>query len=125
MTAKNNGGEKAKPRGKPFEPGHPGGPGRPAGVPNKATAEIKAYFRGVLESAEYRASLEQRAKAGELAPAIEALAYHYAYGKPADRVEMTGDVAVSGTYDISQAPNEVLLALKELLARIPRTTPEP
>lgn len=90
MAKKNRGGIADGKRGRPFEPGNPGGPGRPPGVPNKATTEIKAFFRGVLESDEYRESLKARLLAGEVAPALEALAYHYAYGKPVERVEMTG-----------------------------------
>ena len=49
---------------------------------------IGDFCRGVLESEEYRASLLRRIWLGELPPAIEALLYHYAHGKPVEKVEV-------------------------------------
>lgn len=48
----------------------------------------KEFARLVLGSAEYRVSLMQRLKLGALPPAVEALLYHYAFGKPVERVEV-------------------------------------
>ena len=64
------------------------GPGRPKGLPNRATQEAKEFAASILDSPEYRASLERRVRAGTLAPAVEQLLYYYRYGKPKERVEM-------------------------------------
>lgn len=83
---------KSKSRGKPFVKGDPRA-GRPRGVANKATVEVKSLAQGLLSSPEYQASLVARLNAGELAPAVESLLWHYAYGKPKETVEVTGDGA--------------------------------
>lgn len=54
------------------------------------TMSVQDFCRGVLRSRDYRRSLLQRVRLGELPSAIEALLYHYAEGKPVDRVEHTG-----------------------------------
>lgn len=64
------------------------GRGRRAGVPNRRTAEIKAFATEVLESPAYVTSLWRRIKNDELAPAIEALLYYYSYGKPREHLEI-------------------------------------
>lgn len=63
--------------------------GRPKGTPNKATLDAKEYAGQLVDSPEYRASLNQRLLAGT-AGAIESLLWHYAKGKPVDRVESGG-----------------------------------
>lgn len=55
--------------------------GRTAGTPNKATREIKAAARLMVEKPAYRAELEKRILEGK-APHMETLLFHYAYGKP-------------------------------------------
>ena len=78
----------AKPRGRPFPKGVPG-PGRKAGVPNKATREMKAWAQGVLERPEIQAAAIrdiQRNPSGALS-----LFYHaHAYGKPKDTLTVEG-----------------------------------
>ena len=49
------------------------GPGRRKGTPNKVTAEAKAVCAAIVDDPTYRNKLIARAKAGELAPAIEGL----------------------------------------------------
>ena len=66
-----------------------GGPGRPKGVPNKATAEIKAVARRLVEDPLYVTALAQRLVRGR-APHMETLLFHYAYGKPKETVEHSG-----------------------------------
>jgi len=68
-----------------------GGPGRKKGVPNKATLEIKAFAKSVLENPTYRANLERRAIRGTLHSSIEVQLYHYAYGVPKQTFEIEGD----------------------------------
>lgn len=67
-----------------------GGPGRTAGTPNKATVEVRALCQRLLSDREYQNNLRARLTAGDLPPAVEAMLWHYAYGKPKERVEVTG-----------------------------------
>ena len=64
-----------------------GGPGRPRGVQNKATKEIRDAARAIVEDAGYVESLKRRVTAGK-APHMETLLFHYAYGKPAETVNL-------------------------------------
>ena len=75
--------------GRPFKKGEGG---RPKGVPNKATRDIKAWARGMLEDPDYRASLKARLASGQ-AGQVEALLYHYGYGKPKEQVELSSGLA--------------------------------
>jgi hypothetical protein len=62
--------------------------GKPRGT-NKATREIKDFFRSFFDSREYRDSLKTRILKGKAMP-IEQLGYYYVYGKPKERVELHG-----------------------------------
>jgi len=66
------------------------GKGRPPGSLNKTTREIRDAARAILDRPEYRASLEKRLDAGR-APHMETLLHHYAFGKPKELVEQSGD----------------------------------
>ena len=66
------------------------GPGRKKGVPNKATAEVRAACVAIVDDPQYRTKLLARARAGTLAPAVECMLWHYAKGKPKDQVEHSG-----------------------------------
>lgn len=75
--------------------GMPGSPltrrrvGRPPGARNKVTSEAREFATRIVESPEYRDMLMLRAVAGELQPAVECMLWYYAYGKPAERVDVT------------------------------------
>lgn len=71
-----------------------GGPGRPKGVPNRATIEVRESCRAIVEDPEYRARLKQRALTGRLNPAVEVMLWHFAYGKPRDVIEQTGELVI-------------------------------
>ena len=58
----------------------------PASTPTKLT--VKSFAREVLNSREYRQSILNRVLLGDLPPAVECLLYHYAYGKPVERLEV-------------------------------------
>ena len=45
-----------------------------------------------MDSQKYRKKLTERAEKGELAPAVECMLWHYAKGKPVDRVQMDSTV---------------------------------
>ena len=63
--------------------------GRRKGTPNKVTAEAKAVCAAILDDPTYRTNLTARARAGTLAPAVEAMLWHYAFGKPRDSLDVT------------------------------------
>jgi hypothetical protein len=67
--------------------------GRQSGTPNKATSEIREAARLLLDDPEYRRSLRTRLISGKAGP-IETLLFHYAYGKPKETVEQTGEQRV-------------------------------
>ena len=69
--------------------------GRRKGTSNKVTAEAKAVCAAIVDDPTYRKKLIARAKAGKLAPAIEAMLWHYAYGKPKEQVEHAGGITLS------------------------------
>jgi hypothetical protein len=80
---------KARVRGKPFEKGDVRA-GRPKGTPNKITIEAKELARELVENPAYRSRLKARLLKGKLAPAMETMLWHYAYGKPKETHEVTG-----------------------------------
>ena len=61
----------------------PSEPSRP-----NARLTAKAFCKQILESKDYRDSLVRRIVMDELPPAVEVLLYHYAHGKPVERVEV-------------------------------------
>jgi hypothetical protein len=69
------------------------GQGRPKGRLADATIEVKAAARNLVDDPEYRESLRKRLHAG-LAPHMETLLWHYAYGKPKETIEVEGTVTV-------------------------------
>ncbi len=58
-------------------------------MPNRATQEIKEFFRALFESEEYQDSLKKRILAGKAVP-IESLGLQYLYGKPKQVMEHGG-----------------------------------
>jgi hypothetical protein len=76
----------------PFKKGEGG---RPKGVPNKSTTDTAAVCRALVEDDTYRKAFKKRLHAGELAPALEAMAWHYAYGKPKELLEHSGSISMT------------------------------
>ena len=69
-----------------------GGLGRPKGRANKATLEAKEFALSIVDDPLYQQSIRGRALNGELAPALEAMLWHYAKGKPKEQVAVEGQV---------------------------------
>ena len=92
-----------KPRGRPFVKGDPRA-GRPKGATNVASREIKDVARRLLEDAAYQARLVTRLRAGK-APHVEVLLFHYAFGRPVERHEVTTAIG-----DFSRLTDDELMA---------------
>lgn len=73
--------------------GRQAGAGRTKGTPNKLTTEVREAARAIVDDPAYRESLIKRLHAG-LAPHMETLLWHYAYGKPKETIEVEGNVTV-------------------------------
>lgn len=99
--------------------------GRIKGTKNKATREIKEAAKRILEDRLYVRDLKKRLRAGE-AQSVEVLLYHYAYGKPIDRV---APVNPDGTALELGADTEEMIALvadiRILLGREEPIAPDP
>lgn len=122
MAAAKNGVEKAKPRGKPFEPGHAGGPGRPPGTPNKITLEARELVAKLMDET-YFEDLGKRMREHELHPMLEKFLLEHRLGKPKETIDLVGNVNLTATYDLSQASVDELRLLERLLDRLERATP--
>lgn len=75
------------------------GSGRKKGTPNKATAEIKARAREILEHPEVQATTLEMAIEGRLPPQIWTMLHHYAYGVPRQEhgVDLKGEMQVDNS----------------------------
>ena len=62
--------------------------GRAKGTLNKATLLARTRAREILESDEYKLYFERRLQDDTLAPGVESMLWHYAYGKPTDKLEI-------------------------------------
>lgn len=108
--------------GKPRKPGPwcgAPGPGRPKGQIDKKNLEIRNAAREIVEDPEYRRMLKIRLQVGE-APHMETLLWHYAYGKPVDRVEVK---EVVGDFEGATA-EELRARALEIARRIQEPTPD-
>ncbi len=52
------------------------------------TVEPRAFCASIVDDPDYQARLRKRALSGQLAPALEAMLWHDAKGKPAEHVEV-------------------------------------
>lgn len=64
--------------------------GRPKGALNKVTLEIRTISRAMVTDPAYLAKLQSDFRRRKVAPAIEALFWHYGFGKPKETVQIEG-----------------------------------
>jgi hypothetical protein len=68
--------------------------GRRPGVPNKATRDVRLVAQKLVGESGYLDKVRARLHAGRLAPAVELALWHFAYGRPVDKVEITNTTAL-------------------------------
>jgi hypothetical protein len=74
--------------------------GRKVGTKNRRTQEIEEFARSIIEHPDVQLKLLDDALAGTLPPAVMQMLFYYAYGKPVERIEHSGN---------AQKPLQVIL----------------
>lgn len=99
--------------------------GRQRGTLNRATSEVKAAATAIVDDPAYRLKLRLRALAGDLPPALETMLWHYAKGKPVERLEVAtpGDFAKLTDAELADALIEALGTLDRRSGTDRRATP--
>jgi hypothetical protein len=65
--------------------------GRKKGTPNKRSAEIATYAKGVMEDPKVQAMILAQAQNGTLPAPLVQMLCAYAYGRPHERIEHSMD----------------------------------
>lgn len=65
--------------------------GRQKGSLNKTTLEVREAARVFLSDPQGQKQLLEQFRDGKLNPATLQMFYHYAYGKPPDKLQVSGD----------------------------------
>ncbi len=107
------------PKGRPFKKGQSGNPaGRKKGVPNKATLEVRELARALTTgNDDYMKKLRTKLKNGSCSPTVETMLWHYAWGRPVERVELANP---DGTNLFPDVPAATLAPLAEAAAQVLR-----
>jgi len=66
------------------------GSGRKKGSQNKRTQAIEAYAKSIVEDPAVQGVLLQQARQGTLPAPVLQMLFHYAYGRPVERIEQSG-----------------------------------
>jgi len=83
-------------------------------APKRVPLEAKQFLRRILDDGNYRKNFRQRMLLGEMAPALEVMAWHYALGKPTDKHEFVHSIGVT-TINLEKLNDHQLAVMKELL----------
>jgi hypothetical protein len=98
-----------------FKKGESGNPrGRSAGTRNRTTVEVREMATRLIDDPEYLHRLRERLRAGT-AGAVEIMLWHYAFGRPPDRVETGAPNAFAALSDanLRERLAEALAALDD------------
>lgn len=77
----------------------------------------KKFSELILDSDEYRKSIERRIAADALPPAVESLLWHYRYGKPVDKIDIrdkTNDLSGQSTEQLESRAMALMEAARRL-----------
>ncbi len=86
------------------------GPGRPKGSQNKRTLEAKAFARQLVSNPTYLQNLQTDLKERKVEASLEAMLWHYAYGKPKEFLEVQ--------YNLEVLTDKEVIQLEGLIKRI-------
>jgi len=78
--------------------------------------EARANARDIIEDPDYKANLKARACKGTLHPVVEQMLWHYAYGKPKDRLEVQTSSTGHNYHEMSESELAALAAQTALEA---------
>lgn len=91
------------------------GPG--GGATNVSLNELRGWARRMLTSDTYRNALEKSLQNRTCPPAIEALLYYYAYGKPVENINLNvsqgEDLSTLSTGELAERARQLNDALRE------------
>ena len=68
-----------------YAKGHTKYGGRKPGKQNYYSSDVGTFARRIVEDEAYLVEVSKRAHAGTLAPGMESMLWHYAYGKPREQ----------------------------------------
>jgi len=87
-----------------FVKGHPPyyGPGRPKGSLNQRTLEAKAFARQLVSNPTYLEKLQADLNERNVEASIEAMIWHYAYGKPKEHIDVQYNLEALNTREVIQ-----------------------
>ena len=80
--------------------------GRKRGTPNRATGDVRECCAKLVADPAYLAALRRRLLAGELAPAVETMLWHFAFGRPKDSLEMDANVGCQLSWLPREPPSQ-------------------
>lgn len=76
--------------------------------------EAQRFARQLVESQDYKDSIDRRIRSDSLPPAVECMLWHYAFGKPIEQVNVT---VQPGQEDLSTLSVDELLRRAQELAK--------
>lgn len=89
--------------------------GQNSGVTELTRREAQSFCKTILTSDTYRNQLKEKAEKGNLHPSIEAMLWHYAFGKPAEEVNVnvSEDLSQLSTEQLGERVQVAMQALRE------------
>jgi hypothetical protein len=72
------------------------------------------FAKQLIEDKEYQSQLGKRLRSGELPPAVEAMLWHYAYGKPVESIDINHHME-----ELENLSDEELLQVEDELKAMP------